>query len=231
LKGNENGVPKQLRSTKATSKPEGDSRGDRTRREIKQAISRLASRRDVADINLVDICKAADITTGALYFHFKNKDVAIEEMVIDEVRQVNARRLQAMTGDTFADHIGAILTQSSQYHRSSKRLPRAISVVINSRPKAYEAWLAARRPVISKLEAAIVAEREKRGLSTDPAPYLAHFILNSLEDLAMDLFQWQNPSLAPFAQTTEAWNERQRDLWCWAILAPFETVPAAPAKP
>ena len=217
-------VAKPARSTKAAAKPEGDSRGDRTRREIKQAIARLAARRDVADINLVDICKAANITTGALYFHFKNKDVAIEEMVIEEVREVNARRLQAMTGDTFADHISAILVQSSQYHRSAKRLPRAISVVINSRPQAYDAWLAARRPVIAKLEAAIASEREQRGLSTDPAPYLAHFILNSLEDLAMDLFQWGNPTLAPFAKTTEAWNERQQALWCWAILAPFESV-------
>jgi hypothetical protein len=46
----------------------------------------------------------------------------------------------------------------------------------------------------------------------------------------MDLFQWNNPTLAPFAQTVEAWNERQQALWSWAILAPFAG-PSAASKP
>ncbi|HEX3916363.1 MAG TPA: TetR family transcriptional regulator [Caulobacteraceae bacterium] len=209
----------------AASELEHDSRGERTRKQIKQAIARLVSRKDVSEINLAEICKAADVTTGALYFHFKNKDDAIEEMIIDEVREVNAARLAAMTGETFADHIKVILTLSSRFHRAKKRLPRAIGVVINSRPGAYEAWLAARRPVISRLEEAIVRERQLQGLRPDPAPYLAHFILNSLEDLALDLYQFGNPTLTPFAKTSEDWNARQAALWSWAILAPF--TPAA----
>lgn len=200
---------------------ESDSRGERTRKQIKVAIAQLASRKDVAEINLAEICKKADVTTGALYFHFKNKDEAVEEMIIDEVREVNAARLAAMTGQTFADHIKVILAQSSRFHRSKKRLARAIGAVINSRPRAYDAWLAARRPVISRLEEAIVNERKLRGLSTEPAPYLAHFILNSLEDLALDLYQFGNPTLTPFAKTAEDWNARQAALWEWAILAPF----------
>jgi AcrR family transcriptional regulator len=209
----------------AAAELEHDSRGERTRKQIKQAIARLVSRKDVSEINLAEICKAADVTTGALYFHFKNKDDAIEEMIIDEVREVNAARLAAMTGETFADHIKVILALSSRFHRAKKRLPRAIGVVINSRPNAYEAWLAARRPVISRLEESIVRERQLRNLSADPAPYLAHFILNSLEDLALDLYQFGNPTLTPFAKTSEDWNARQAALWSWAILAPF-TPPA-----
>lgn len=198
-----------------------DGRGERTRKQIKLAIARLASRKDVSEINLAEICKAADVTTGALYFHFKNKDEAVEEMIIDEVREVNAERMAALTGESFADHIKAILALSSRFHRSKKRLARAIGVVINSRPKAYEAWLAARRPVISRLEEAIVRERKLRGLSPEPAAYLAHFILNSLEDLALDLYQFGNPTLTPFAKTSEDWNARQVALWDWAILTPF----------
>lgn len=202
---------------------EPDSRGERTRKGIKQAIARLAARKDVSEINISEICKAARVTTGALYFHFKGKDEAVEEMIIDEVRSVNAMRLSAMRGESFADDIRAVLALSSAYHRTKKRLPRAVGAVINSRPHAYQAWLAARRPVVAVLEADIARERLAHKLSAKAAPYLAHFILNSLEDLALDLYQWGNPTLAPFAETADEWDARQTALWSWAILAPFDS--------
>ena len=70
---------------------------------------------------------------------------------------------------------------------------------------------------------AIAEARAARGLPAQDAPYLAHFILNSIEDLAMDVFQWKNPTLTPFADTEENWNRRQAALWAWAVLAPMPT--------
>ncbi|HEV2364673.1 MAG TPA: TetR/AcrR family transcriptional regulator [Caulobacteraceae bacterium] len=200
---------------------EADSRGDRTRRLIKETIARLAMRKDVADITLAEICKAAKLTTGAVYFHFKGKEEAVEEMVIGEVQAHYGQILAEYAGGGFEELVGVILEVSSRYHLARKRLKRAIVVIINARPAAYQAWLAARRPVVRALEQAIAERRREQGLPTDPAPYLALFILNSIEDLAMDVFQWKNPTLAPFAEDMEAWNRRQRALWTFAILAPI----------
>jgi AcrR family transcriptional regulator len=200
---------------------EPEHRGDRTRKAIKRVIAKLAMKRDIADINLADICAAAKLTTGAVYFHFKGKDDAIEEMVIDEVEDIYAR-MQKLEGANFGELVAAALDDSSAYHQRSKQLPRAIQLVINTRPKAYAVWIKAREPIIEKFCAAISSERQAAGLSTEPAPYLAHFILNSMEDLGMDLFQWNNPTLAPFATTLADWNARQTALWRHAILAPFD---------
>ena len=208
-----------IRQAKADSPPE--TRGDRTRANIKAVIRRLATRKELADIALADICAAAKITTGALYFHFKGKEEAIEETIIDEIADIYGRRLAGAEGAPFATIVGRILERSSDYNRRCRKLARAVQVTVNTRPLAYQAWLAARAPLIVRIETAIVAARQGEGLDPDPAPYLAHFILNSIEDLALDVFYWSNPTLTPFAETVEAWNARQIALWNWAILAPI----------
>ncbi len=201
---------------------EPEHRGDRTRKAIKRVIAKLAMKRSISEINLSDICAGAKLTTGAVYFHFKGKDDAIEEMVIDEIGDIYAR-MGKLQGSNFGELVARALEDSSSYHQRSKQLPRAIQQVINMRPKAYAAWIKAREPVVEKFRAAIAQERAAAGLSIEPAPYLAHFILNSMEDLGMDLFQWNNPTLAPFAKTPADWNARQTALWRHAILAPFES--------
>lgn len=216
----EQGLARRATSPAVSAASVPDSRGDRTRRQIKAAIARLAMRKDVADINLADICRATRLTTGAVYFHFRGKDEAVEEMVIEEV-QALYERLLTLEAPDFDGLIAAVLEASTRYHKSRKRLAKAIQTVINSRPRAYEAWLEARRPVIGKLEAAIAAARVGAGLSEEAAPYLAHFILNSMEDISMDVFQWSNPTLSRFAETEALWNARQRALWRWAVLAPI----------
>lgn len=200
--------------------PASDTRGDKTRRQIKAVIAKLASKRDLADISLSDICKASKLTTGAVYFHFKGKDEAVEEMVIDEVETIYGRLLQT-------DHPGfeamarAIIAQCTAYEQANGRRSRALQLVINSRPRAYEAWIAARTPVIERLTALIAIARREAGLAEDASAFLALFILNSIEDLGMDVFQWGNPTLKPYAERPEDWITRQTALWSHAILAPI----------
>jgi len=195
-----------------------DTRGDKTRRQIKAVIAKLASKHNLADISLADICKAAKLTTGAVYFHFKGKDEAVEEMVIDEVESIYGRLLDQEHA-TFEEMVRAIVAQSAEYEKATGRRSRAIQLVINSRPRAYEAWIAARTPVIERLTALIAASRRQAGLAEDASPFLAVFILNSIEDLSMDVFQWGNPMLGPFAAKSRDWIERQTALWTWAIYA------------
>jgi AcrR family transcriptional regulator len=198
-----------------------DSRGDRTRRAILSAIRKLLTRQEVADITLADICKATKLTTGAVYFHFAGKDEAVEEMVIEEVAAIYSRHLAGPALPTFPAFIRRLIADSAAYEQANGRLSRAIQQVINARPRAYGAWIAARTPVIDALAALIRDARTAQGLSPDPAGFLALFILNSIEDLGMDVYQWKNPTLQPFAPSADAWAERQGALWEWAILAPM----------
>ncbi len=203
--------------------PAADTRGDKTRRQIKAVIARLASKQDLADISLSDICKGSKLTTGAVYFHFKGKDEAVEEMVIDEIETMYGRLLRAQHS-TFEEMVRAIIAQCTDYERANGRRSRAIQLVINSRPRAYEAWIAARAPVIERLTALIATSRRTAGLAEDASAFLALFILNSIEDLSMDVFQWGNPTLKPYAERPEDWVARQTALWSHAILAPIPSL-------
>lgn len=215
---------------RAKSEPRGrraaadaqDSRGDRTRRQIKAAIAKLLSKQDVADITLADICKATRLTTGAVYFHFAGKDEAVEEMVIDEVEGVYGTLLAESGGGDFEACVRQLIAGSARYQLESGRRPRAIQQVINARPKAYAAWLAARQPIVARLTELIARDRAAHGLETGSASFLGLFILNSIEDLGMDVYQWANPTLQPYATTPEEWVDRQARLWSWAIRAPME---------
>jgi hypothetical protein len=80
--------------------------------------------------------------------------------------------------------------------------------------------------VVERLTDLIAQDRAAHGLETGSASFLGLFILNSIEDLGMDVFQWKNPTLQPYAASADAWVDRQARLWSWAIRAPMDTAPA-----
>jgi AcrR family transcriptional regulator len=203
--------------------------GDRTRQQIKKVIAQLANKKELSEITLADICKETKLTTGAVYFHFGGRDEAIEEMVIDEVNALYKEQL-AGSSESFESFVAAIIDANTHYNLKNKQMPRAIATAIFSRPRVYEAWLKARRPVVELLESLIAKKRADRSLSLSEAPYLAHFILNSIEDLAIDVFQWANPALAPFAADPAAWRKQQTAMWSWTILAPFDSEAPVPER-
>lgn len=209
--------------TSKASVKEAKPRGDRTRQQIKKVIAQLANKKELSEITLADICKATKLTTGAVYFHFGGRDEAIEEMVIDEVKTLYAEQL-AGSSESFESFVAAIIDANTRYNLKNKQMPRAIATAIFSKPRVYEAWLEARRPVVEQLQSLIARKREERSLSVGDAPYLAHFILNSIEDLAIDVFQWANPALAHFGADADSWRDRQTEMWAWTILTPFHSV-------
>ena len=210
-------------------KPHEDTKGDVTRRHIKNVIARLASEKPLSRINLAEICSAAGLTTGAVYFHFGGKDQAIEEMVVDEMRGLYPR-MMGESGDTFEVFVRRIASIVAAYLQDNGRLPKAVYTMIATKSTVGRAWLDVRQPVVDKLARLIAVDRENNRLSAEPAPFLAHFILNSIEDLSMDLFQWSNTEFASFANNAEDWIDRQCALWNWAILAPVVPGQVKPGK-
>ena len=63
--------------------PSKETKGARTRALIKQVIIDLVGNSSPLEVTLGDICEGANVTVGSFYFHFKNKDAALEETAID----------------------------------------------------------------------------------------------------------------------------------------------------
>lgn len=213
-------------STNSARKPRAsetttDTRGERSRKGIKRAVAKLAERKDLTEISLAEICRTAKLTTGAIYFHFKDKDEAIEEMAIDEITLLYGMITEKGLGLAFSALADVIITETTRFHRARRSLAKALQVVINTRPRAYESWITARRPLLAEMERAIADLRRAAGLPTADVAYLAVFTLNAMEDVAMDAFQWGNPTLAAYLKTDQDWNVRQRLFWSHAVLAPM----------
>ena len=70
--------------------PSKETKGARTRALIKQVIIDLVGNSSPLEVTLGDICEGANVTVGSFYFHFKNKDAALEETAIDVIRDYYA---------------------------------------------------------------------------------------------------------------------------------------------
>ncbi len=68
-------------------------KAERTRTAIKAAVLELLRERPLKDVALDEICARAGVTQGALYFHFKNKDAAIDETISDVTARFRDRLL------------------------------------------------------------------------------------------------------------------------------------------
>lgn len=203
------------------AKAEKDTRGERTRKKIKKTIARIVRRKDVTEFTLADICQSAEITTGAFYFHFKSKEEAIEEMVADESHELYQSVLKGTSTDNLNLFLRDLVSHITAFHHTQKKLPRAMQVTINSSPAAHDAWINARRPLVDKMEKLISDARRSKRLSVESSRYLAYYLLNAVEDLGMDAFQWNNPTIKRFAADPAEWNRKQIALWSWAVLAPI----------
>jgi len=209
--------------TKRTARPEPPQtvRGERTKNRIKHFIAKYGAKNDLTDIKLSDICQSLKITTGAFYFHFKNREEAIEDTILDEIKSVYSAIDSEVETESFEQFARDVIDRSTEFQVSRGHLPRSVQAVINASPRVYDGWTTARRPVLEKLARLIAEEREKEGLSTEPADYLASYLLNAVEDLGMDAFQWGNPSLAAYSRDRAEWDARNFKLWNWAIRAPL----------
>lgn len=206
--------------TTPTVRRRQDDRSAQSRQRILDTIRSMCIAQEVTELSLTEICATSGMTTGALYFHFGNKDNAVEAAIVEVIRGRYTNLRTVDENQSLAALIEAVVDAVTRVHVESGKLPRAVQAIINTRPGAYDAWLDSRTPVIDALTLAVGRERERIDLSKAPSSYFAHFILNSIEDIAMDVFQWRNPNLSPFAADLAQWKLRQVALWVWAIRSP-----------
>lgn len=62
---------------------------EQTRRDILKSAIEVFSKKGFASSTLVDIAKKANVTRGAIYWHFKNKNDLFEALVGENERKVN----------------------------------------------------------------------------------------------------------------------------------------------
>ncbi len=72
---------RMIERSREPAPPRRQSRGERTRQKIKDAVIGLLEERDYFDLTITDICRTAKVATGGFYFHYEKKATLIEEVL------------------------------------------------------------------------------------------------------------------------------------------------------
>ncbi|OBH49464.1 TetR/AcrR family transcriptional regulator [Mycobacterium mantenii] len=150
-----------------------DGRADATRQQILRAASHQFARRPYHDVGLDDILAEAELTKGAMYFHFKSKH-ALAVAIIDfqtesgaeAVRDLLSRGLSGLETLIDFSYLIAIKDIKTDVVRSGLNLMESIGLADGLQEKLFDQWIKALASVAeqAKAEGDISADCDPRDL-------------------------------------------------------------------
>jgi TetR/AcrR family transcriptional regulator, transcriptional repressor for nem operon len=186
-----------------------DGRADATRRQILRAACRQFARRPYHDVGLDDILLAAELTKGAMYFHFKSKHALavaiIEKQITDGGVAVQELLTRGLSGlETLIDfsYLIAIKDITTDQVRAGLNLLGSVGLTDGLQEKSLDRW--------AKGLAAVIEQAIEEGdIDQGCAP---HDLGRLMVSLHIGLRQTSNLDLPErFMQDMEA---------CWGLILP-----------
>lgn len=217
-------APKQVEAGDKLTK------GSRTRALIKRVVAELIDEKGIDGLVLEDVCARTELTIGAFYFHFGNKDAALEEVAIDSLQTYYRSLIESPESLTLYNEIHSILEVSVELHVKHPRTARLMYTMVPRSHRVYMNWVEIRDRLIERLAHATARERQRVAkLTGTVAPtgedYLrAQFLLAGSEGFLENAFYGSDPQ---FAKIDLQPANLVRDI---AVLW-YSAVAAAPPKP
>lgn len=125
-----------------------DGRADTTRRQILRAAAHQFARRAYHDVGLDDILADAELTKGAMYFHFRSKHALavaiIERQAVDGADTLNgvlARRLSGLETLIDASYLIVIHDITSDAVRAAINLLESVGRSEGLQQRLFEDWI------------------------------------------------------------------------------------------
>ncbi|MDX2238701.1 MAG: TetR/AcrR family transcriptional regulator [Hyphomonadaceae bacterium] len=195
-------------------------KGGRTRAAIKAAIAELIAQRQSLDFTLEDICAKTGFTIGAFYFHFANKDAALEEMAIDHVAEFYGAIADRGAAEDLEGLSRLILRASIDACVRNPAMFRANYILVPKSMDVYRAWIEARKRVVALLLGRLA---ERRGRAGKPAPidYLdVHLLLSGLEGFLENLYFGDDSTMRPITKRPQRLEEEMWAHWRPVLFRP-----------
>jgi AcrR family transcriptional regulator len=176
-----------------TEKVDGrESKGARTRQNIKDAILELIGERETPDITLEELCARTGLTVGAFYFHFPSKEAAIREIVVDRLRSYFLAVTDMPPQSSLFAEVYAIISHKLAVLHENPAAFRLPYQIIPTNWDVYAAWLQARSSLIERL-ASTIARARGRAQHADGQDHLAaQFLMAGLEGFLENAFFGQD---------------------------------------
>lgn len=193
-----------------------ETKGERTKRQIKEAVLALYAQRGIEALNLEDILAATRLTVGAFYFHFSSKEALFETVAIERCAAFHEALLKAIDWERPFDEVAYdVIQYYYQSYIENPMLSKFVYSMVYKSPKAYTGWRESRKAVRDQIENCVRTEMATRAEKSpiDPA-FAAHWLLSSLEDFLYSVFIAKAlDDLATVAAGPDAFVRQQALLW------------------
>lgn len=163
-------------------------KGARTRALIKQQIASLVGQNSPSTVTLQDICRAANVTAGSFYFHFRNKDAALEETAHDAITRHYGALLSVTESDEpLSRQLKKLIEAFLLNYMEHTEQARLIHMIVPSSQNAKQVWDSERGKLVEKLEDLV--RRVRHAEARDPHSFFtAEFLLTATESFLDNVF-------------------------------------------
>jgi AcrR family transcriptional regulator len=186
----------------AASDARPETKGARTKALIKRVVADLVDEKGVDGVVLEDVCKRTELTIGAFYFHFGNKEAALEEVAIDSLETYYDGLIDAPENLNLYNEVHNILESSIEVHVRHPRMARLMYTMVPRSNRVYVHWLTARNRLIERLALAMARERDAGRADAAPVQpvgqdYLcAQYLLAGAEGFFENAFYGADPQFS-----------------------------------
>ena len=151
--------------------PRSRSKGELTRERIKLGFIKALDSKNHLKITIDDICQNADITVGGFYFHFKNQQTLLDEVVSDYITALVARLDAAVDENDLELSVTGIIDAFLSAYSEQEGLTRCFQQLVRTQTAFTRIWQERSAPCTRRLARAI--RRVRGGLSEQKSMFLA----------------------------------------------------------
>jgi AcrR family transcriptional regulator len=170
-------------------------RSEATRGALVAAARRLFGERGYAGVGTEEIVRAAGVTRGALYHHFRGKRELLEA-VYREVEEEVTRRIAEVVLNGPADSPLAAMRSGSAMFIEACAEPEVQRIVLLDAPAVlgWDRWREiAAEYGLGLIEASLAAAMEAGEIAPQPVGPLAHVLMGALDEAAMYVARAMDP--------------------------------------
>ena len=162
-------------------------KGEQTRKLLREGVRNLLSQRELADVAIEDIVDETGVSIGSIYFHYKNKDVLFHAVAEEDIEAFFDYFARLEDEKAFFDK--AFLYNWRSMQQVENRLGSSQLTIWHLYQNHGEeplSWQTGRLGVVNVFSAAIAMEQGSQSISQSHR-VLAEILVSSTEQLHMKL--------------------------------------------
>jgi len=202
-----------------TRTPKG-AKGEKTKKIINDAILKQVHNKGFNQVTLKDICDETGLTIGAFYFHYVNKEKALEEVAAMCVRERQEDAIKALDQPTFEKEIYSVIKAyiTNYADPDLHEQTRMLRYMIPTSDVVNQIYYSTRGKIIDHIIERTVLEKQSKGMTTGKERVLVEYLYCALGDFMYTLYFEKEPKLVKVAGSVEALAKKLTRMWYTTLI-------------